>query len=59
MRSYVVVTGVLFSLLTAAHIWRVFEEPHLARDPWFIAFTLISAVLSFGAWRLVRRSKST
>ena len=53
------VTGVLFGLLTAAHIWRVFEEPHLAKDPWFIAFTLISAALSFGAWRLVRRSKST
>ena len=51
-------TGVLFGLLTLAHVWRVFEEPHLRRDPWFVIFTLISGALSVTAWFLVRRSKS-
>lgn len=57
MKAYVITTGVIFGLLTLAHLWRVFaQEPHLARDPWFILFTVIAAGLCLWAWRLLRRS---
>ena len=58
MRTYVIATGAVFGLLTLVHLWRIVVEPHLARDPWFIAFTLISALLCFQAWRLARRTGS-
>jgi hypothetical protein len=56
MRSYVIATGVVFGLLTLAHVWRIIAEPHLARDPWFILVTAAAAALCLGAWRVVRRS---
>ena len=58
MRSYVVVTGIMFCLLTLAHVWRMFLEPHLATDPWFLMFTVVAAVLTVVAWRVARRSSS-
>ena len=55
MKSYVVTTGALFGLLVLAHVWRAIEEgPHLAKDPWFVFFTLVAAGLTLWAWRLVR-----
>lgn len=56
MRTYVIATGVIFGLLTLAHLWRIVQEPDLARDPWFILFTVGAAALCIGAWRVVRRS---
>ena len=56
MKAYVIATGVVFGLLTFAHLWRIIEEPHLARDPWFILITVAAGALCLGAWRLVRRS---
>jgi hypothetical protein len=57
MKTYVVTTGVIFGLLTLAHVARVITEgPHLARDPWFIAVTLSAATLCFWACRLLRLS---
>ena len=56
MKSYVIATGVVFGLLTLAHLWRIMEEPHLARDPWFVLITVAAAALCLGAWHLVRRS---
>jgi hypothetical protein len=59
MRTYVVTTGLIFGLLTLAHIWRVLEEgPNLARDPWYVLITLAAAALALWAWRLFRRSSS-
>lgn len=50
-------TGVLFGLITIAHLWRVFEEdPRLATDPWYVLLTLSAAALSLWAWRLLRLS---
>jgi len=50
-------TGAIFGLLIVAHVWRVFEEgTHAARDPWFVAFTAVAAVLCVWAWRLLRAS---
>jgi hypothetical protein len=55
LRTYVIVAGSVFGLLTVAHIWRIAVEPHLAREPWFIFTTVASALLCFGAWRVARR----
>ena len=57
MRAYVMTTGVLFGLITLAHVWRVFEEGRgLATDPSFILLTIAAAALSLWAWRLIRLS---
>ena len=58
MKSYVIVTGVLFGLVTLAHVWRMFEEPRLTTDPLFLSITTITATLSLMAWRVARRSGS-
>jgi hypothetical protein len=57
MRAYVATTGVLFALLTLAHVWRVAVEPQLIRDPWFLLFTGIAAAFCFWAWRVLGSSK--
>jgi hypothetical protein len=55
MRTYVLMTGVLFGLLALVHIWRaIVEGPHLATDPWYVLITLVAAGLSLWAWRLIR-----
>jgi hypothetical protein len=57
MKAYVTTTGIIFALLTVAHVWRVFEEgPHLATDPWYALITLAAAALCLWAWRLLRLS---
>jgi hypothetical protein len=56
MRTYVMTTGVIFGLLTVAHVWRVVEEgPHLAAEPWYVLITVCAAALSLWAWRLLQR----
>lgn len=55
MRTYVIIAGVVFGLVTLAHILRIIVEPHLATEPWFILITLLSAALCFAAWRVARR----
>ncbi|HWX21736.1 MAG TPA: hypothetical protein VN578_17665 [Candidatus Binatia bacterium] len=55
MKAYLVTTGIVFALITVAHILRVFAEgPRLAKDPFFILLTLLAAGLSVWAWRLLR-----
>lgn len=55
MRTYVIATGSIFALLTAAHIWRMVWEDHsLATDPLYLAITIIAAALGVWAWRLLR-----
>jgi hypothetical protein len=57
MKAYVMTTGVLFGLITLAHVWRVFEEGRgLAADPSFILLTIAAAALCLWAWRLIRLS---
>jgi len=57
MKAYLVTTGVVFGLITVAHVWRVVaENPHLAKDPIFIALTVIAAGLTVWAWRLLKNS---
>jgi hypothetical protein len=57
MKAYVITTGVVFGLITLAHIARAFAEgPHLAKEPVFILLTVATAALSLWAWRLIKRS---
>ncbi len=50
MKAYVMTTGVLFGLITLAHVWRVFEEGRgLAADPSFILLTIAAAALCLWA----------
>lgn len=49
MRVYVGVTAVLFALLAAAHVARLFAEGwHPLANPWFVATTLLA--LGMCAW---------
>jgi len=56
MKAYIATTGVLFILLTVAHVVRAFQETHLAREPWFWLVTVIPAILAVWALRLFRRA---
>ena len=56
MKAYIITTGAVFGLITVAHIWRAFLEPHLAKEPWFILFTLIALALCLWAWRVLKLS---
>jgi hypothetical protein len=49
MKAYVMTTGLLFGLLTVAHVWRVFEEgARLATDPWYVLIPIAAARSVFG-----------
>ena len=57
MKAFLWTTGIVFALITVAHIWRVFaESAALARDPWFILISLVAAGLSIWSFRLLRIS---
>jgi hypothetical protein len=60
VRSYLVITGVVFALIVAAHLLRVVSEGvQLLREPVFDLLTLLAAGLSAWAWRLaLRRAKA-
>jgi hypothetical protein len=56
MRAYVITTGVVFGLLTVAHIARMIgENPGLAADPAYLAITAASAALCAWAFVVARR----
>jgi hypothetical protein len=60
MKPYLITTGTIFTLITAAHVWRVIaESAALARDPWFVLLTVLAAGLSVWAWRLLRKTART
>ena len=55
MKPYLATTGTIFTLIAAAHIWRMIgESTALARDPWFLLLTVLAAALAVWAWRLFR-----
>ena len=60
MRTYVLVTGIIFGLLVVMHVWRIVAESHhLASDPGFIVLTLVAAGLCGWAIRLLRGTRSS
>jgi len=51
MKAYLWTTGTLFGLIAGAHVLRVISESRLlAKDPFFVALTLLSA--GFCVWGL-------
>ena len=45
MRSYIITTGVIFGLITLAHIWRIIAEwPRFAKDPFYLLLTVLTAL---------------
>ena len=56
MKAYVATTGIVFGVLTLAHLWRMIEERRIAMEPWYILITVATAALSAWAWLLLRRS---
>ena len=54
VKAYLTVSGTIFALIVAAHLWRAFLEGFgLVRDPIFVLLTLLAAGLSLWAWRLL------
>ena len=54
MKAYIITSGIIFALLTVAHVLRVMAEgAHLAAEPFFILTTLASVGMSIWAWRVV------
>jgi hypothetical protein len=54
MKIYLALTAVVFGLLTVLHLWRMIaESTSLAKDPWFLLLTLLSAGLCVWAVRLL------
>ena len=35
MKAFLITAGVVFGLIVVAHVFRVAEEPQMAKDPWF------------------------
>jgi hypothetical protein len=59
MRTYVIITGLIFGLLTVAHVLRIAtENARLATDPFYVAITVASAALCGWAWYVLRRTKA-
>jgi hypothetical protein len=57
VRAYLIVTGVVFGLLSLAHVWRVIEEgPQLMTNVPWVLITVASAALCIWACRLLWRS---
>ena len=54
---YLGLTSALFGLLTMVHVWRAVVEPK-ARDPWFIAITVVSALLCLWGGRLLLSTRA-
>lgn len=54
MKIYLALTAVVFGLLTVLHLWRMMaESTSLAKDPWFLLLTIVSAALCLWAVRLL------
>lgn len=61
MRSYLAVTGTIFGLMAALHLWRLVAEwAQLARHPVdlmsIVVFGVVAAGLSLWGWRLFARA---
>ena len=55
MKVYVITTGVIFALITIAHLARMVVEPRTLTEPVYLFLTLLSAALAIWAVTLLRR----
>ena len=59
MKAYLLITGAMFGLITAVHIWRVTLEPNMLTQPWFLLITICAAALSVWGFLLLRETGRT
>ena len=59
MKAYLLTTGGLFVLLVLSHVARVFVEPAVGRQPFFLLITTVSLALAVWAFKLLRSAKAT
>jgi hypothetical protein len=56
MKAYVITTGVIFALITVAHIVRLaLESTRVLTEPVFVLFTILSAAIAVWAFTILRR----
>jgi hypothetical protein len=56
MKAYIIITGLIFGLITISHIVRlVLESTRVLTEPIFVVFTVLSAALTIWAVLLLRR----
>ena len=55
MRAYIITTGLIFALITIAHVARLASESHVLKEPIFLLLTVLSATLSVWAFFVLRR----
>jgi len=56
VKAYLISTGTIFTLIAAAHLWRIsVEGRHLATEPLFLLLTAAAAGMAVWAWRLLKR----
>jgi hypothetical protein len=53
MKAFVIVSTVVFGLISVAHVWRSVVEPHLVREPWYILTSLVGIALFLWGFRLL------
>jgi len=56
MRAYTLITGVIFALVTIAHLVRMARESQVLTEPLYILLTFLTAALTGWAVYLLRRS---
>ena len=59
MKAYLAVTASLFALLVIMHVWRLFLEPYLLREPFFLLTTVISIGAAAWGFSLLRGLRAT
>jgi len=55
MKAYVITTGVIFALITIAHLARMATESRVLTEPVYLLLTIISAALTVWAVVVLRR----
>lgn len=59
MKAYVATTGLIFLLVTIAHVARMISESHrFATEPWYLGITAISLGLGLWAASLLRAGRA-
>jgi hypothetical protein len=56
MRAYTITTGVIFALVTIAHLLRMASESRVLTEPVYILLTILTAALTGWAIYLLARS---
>jgi hypothetical protein len=59
MRTYTIVTGVVFALIVVAHIARVaLEGFHVLKDPFFLGSSVLFTIFCGWSLKLLLRAKN-